>query len=153
MSNQEIALVISAACFDLVIGFLAGYAVRAYISYLRQLLSVGAPFPHQGSDRPRARDAVGKSTEISITGGAPLFAIGTERKARGEAPRLKNSPIPFFRHSAETCRAVGGVMSDRPLYVPDIPDATIGAGNHDCRLHGLIPLRNLGAARRVKRGG
>jgi fructose-specific phosphotransferase system IIC component len=35
MANQEIALAISAACFGLVVGFLAGYAVRAYISYIR----------------------------------------------------------------------------------------------------------------------
>jgi uncharacterized membrane protein (Fun14 family) len=35
MTNQEIALAISAACFGLVIGFFAGYAVRAYISHLR----------------------------------------------------------------------------------------------------------------------
>jgi Na+/glutamate symporter len=32
MHNEAIALAISAACFGLVIGFLAGYAVRAYIS-------------------------------------------------------------------------------------------------------------------------
>jgi Na+/glutamate symporter len=35
MANQEIALAISAASFGLVIGFLAGYAVRAYISHQR----------------------------------------------------------------------------------------------------------------------
>jgi fructose-specific phosphotransferase system IIC component len=35
MANQEIALALSAACFGLVVGFLAGYAVRAYISYIR----------------------------------------------------------------------------------------------------------------------
>jgi NhaP-type Na+/H+ or K+/H+ antiporter len=35
MANQEIALAITAVCFGAVIGFLAGYAVRAYISYLR----------------------------------------------------------------------------------------------------------------------
>jgi Na+/glutamate symporter len=35
MANQGISLAISAACFGLVVGFLAGYAVRAYISHLR----------------------------------------------------------------------------------------------------------------------
>jgi uncharacterized membrane protein (Fun14 family) len=35
MVNQEIALALSAACFGLVIGFFAGYAVRAYISRRR----------------------------------------------------------------------------------------------------------------------
>jgi hypothetical protein len=35
MTHQQIALAISAASFGLVIGFLAGYAMRAYISYLR----------------------------------------------------------------------------------------------------------------------
>jgi uncharacterized membrane protein (Fun14 family) len=35
MAHQEIALAISAASFGMVIGFVAGYAVRAYISYLR----------------------------------------------------------------------------------------------------------------------
>jgi hypothetical protein len=34
MTQQQIALALSAAFFGLVIGFLAGYAVRAYISYL-----------------------------------------------------------------------------------------------------------------------
>ena len=32
MANQEIALALSAASFGLVIGFFAGYAVRAHIS-------------------------------------------------------------------------------------------------------------------------
>jgi hypothetical protein len=36
MTNREIALAISAICFGLVIGFLTGYAVRAYISYRRR---------------------------------------------------------------------------------------------------------------------
>jgi Na+/glutamate symporter len=36
MRNDAIALAISAACFGLVIGFLAGYAVRAYISRRRR---------------------------------------------------------------------------------------------------------------------
>jgi NhaP-type Na+/H+ or K+/H+ antiporter len=35
MVNQEIAIAISAAFFGMVVGFLAGYAVRAHISYLR----------------------------------------------------------------------------------------------------------------------
>jgi hypothetical protein len=35
MTQQEIALAISAASFGLVLGLLAGYAIRAYISYLR----------------------------------------------------------------------------------------------------------------------
>jgi uncharacterized membrane protein (Fun14 family) len=35
MANQEIAPVVSAVSFALVIGFLAGYAVRAYMSCLR----------------------------------------------------------------------------------------------------------------------
>jgi len=35
MANQEIALALSVACFGLVVGFLVGYAVRAYISYIR----------------------------------------------------------------------------------------------------------------------
>jgi uncharacterized membrane protein (Fun14 family) len=35
MANQQIALALSAACFGLVIGFFAGYAVRAYISRRR----------------------------------------------------------------------------------------------------------------------
>ena len=33
MTNRAIALAISAICFGLVIGFLTGYAVRAYISF------------------------------------------------------------------------------------------------------------------------
>ena len=36
MPNPEISLAISAGCFGLVIGFFAGYATRAYISYLRR---------------------------------------------------------------------------------------------------------------------
>jgi hypothetical protein len=36
MANPEISLAISAACFGLVIGFFAGYATRAYKSYLRR---------------------------------------------------------------------------------------------------------------------
>jgi hypothetical protein len=36
MANPEISLAISAACFGSVIGFLAGYATRAYMSYLRR---------------------------------------------------------------------------------------------------------------------
>jgi hypothetical protein len=36
MANQEFALAISAVCFGLVIGFFAGYATRAYMSYLRR---------------------------------------------------------------------------------------------------------------------
>jgi len=39
MRNQEIALAISAICFGLVIGFLTGYAVRAYISF-RQIAPI-----------------------------------------------------------------------------------------------------------------
>jgi hypothetical protein len=35
VDNPQIALAISAVCFGLVIGFLAGYAVRAYISRRR----------------------------------------------------------------------------------------------------------------------
>ena len=35
MLDQEIFLAISAVLFGMVIGFLAGYAVRSYISYLR----------------------------------------------------------------------------------------------------------------------
>jgi len=35
MANQEIAIAVSAGSFGMFIGFLAGYAVRAYISYLR----------------------------------------------------------------------------------------------------------------------
>jgi NhaP-type Na+/H+ or K+/H+ antiporter len=35
MPNQEIILAISATLFGLVIGFLAGYAVRSYISHRR----------------------------------------------------------------------------------------------------------------------
>jgi hypothetical protein len=35
MINQELAIAISAASFGMVVGFLTGYAVRAYISYLR----------------------------------------------------------------------------------------------------------------------
>jgi hypothetical protein len=35
MANPEISLAISAGCFGLVIGFLAGYGARAYMSYLR----------------------------------------------------------------------------------------------------------------------
>jgi len=35
MTQQQITLAISAASFGVVIGFLAGYAIRAYISYLR----------------------------------------------------------------------------------------------------------------------
>src|SRR5215472_4591204 len=41
MTNQEIALAISAICFGLVIGFLAGYAVRAYISYRHRRSNYG----------------------------------------------------------------------------------------------------------------
>jgi uncharacterized membrane protein (Fun14 family) len=36
VDNPQIALAISAVCFGLVIGFLAGYAVRAYISRRRR---------------------------------------------------------------------------------------------------------------------
>ena len=36
MTNTEISLAISAALFGMVVGFLAGYAVRSYISYLRR---------------------------------------------------------------------------------------------------------------------
>ena len=33
---QEISLAISVGCFGLVVGFMAGYAVRAYLSYLHR---------------------------------------------------------------------------------------------------------------------
>ena len=36
VDNPQIALAFSAVCFGLVIGFLAGYAVRAYISRRRR---------------------------------------------------------------------------------------------------------------------
>jgi len=36
MASAEISLAISAGCFGLVIGFFAGYAPRAYMSYLRR---------------------------------------------------------------------------------------------------------------------
>ena len=36
MPNPEISLAISSTCFGLVIGFFAGYAKRAYMSYLRR---------------------------------------------------------------------------------------------------------------------
>jgi hypothetical protein len=36
MANPELSLAISATCFGLVIGFFAGYATRAYMSYLRR---------------------------------------------------------------------------------------------------------------------
>jgi hypothetical protein len=36
MANPEILLAISSTCFGLVIGFFAGYATRAYMSYLRR---------------------------------------------------------------------------------------------------------------------
>jgi hypothetical protein len=36
MEHPEIALVLSAVCFSLVVGFLAGYGVRAYISLLHR---------------------------------------------------------------------------------------------------------------------
>ena len=38
MTKQGIALAISAVFFGLVVGFLAGYAARSYISYLRHSL-------------------------------------------------------------------------------------------------------------------
>ena len=41
MTNQEMALAISAICFGLVIGFLTGYAVRAYISYRHRRSNYG----------------------------------------------------------------------------------------------------------------
>jgi hypothetical protein len=36
MANPEISLAISATSFGLVIGFVAGYATRAYMSYVRR---------------------------------------------------------------------------------------------------------------------
>lgn len=36
MAHPEISLVGSSFCFGIVIGFFAGYAVRAYISFLRR---------------------------------------------------------------------------------------------------------------------
>jgi len=36
MANPEISLAISATRFGLVIGFVAGYATRAYMSYVRR---------------------------------------------------------------------------------------------------------------------
>jgi uncharacterized membrane protein (Fun14 family) len=36
MADPQIALAVSAGCFGFVIGFFAGYAMRAYISYLRR---------------------------------------------------------------------------------------------------------------------
>jgi hypothetical protein len=41
MEHQEIALVLSAVCFSLIVGFLAGYGVRAYLSYLRHRANSG----------------------------------------------------------------------------------------------------------------
>jgi hypothetical protein len=41
MANPEISLAISATSFGLIVGFLAGYAVRAYISYRRRLKRYG----------------------------------------------------------------------------------------------------------------
>jgi len=36
MAHSDVSLAISAFCFGVVIGFFAGYAVRAYISFLRR---------------------------------------------------------------------------------------------------------------------
>jgi hypothetical protein len=36
MTNHEIALAVSAIAFGMFIGFLAGYAARAYVSYLHR---------------------------------------------------------------------------------------------------------------------
>jgi hypothetical protein len=41
MEHPEIALVLSACCVSLVIGFLAGYGVRAYVSLLRRRANDG----------------------------------------------------------------------------------------------------------------
>ena len=38
--GQEIALAISVGSFGFVVGFLTGYAVRAYLSYMRHRLSL-----------------------------------------------------------------------------------------------------------------
>ena len=40
MANQELSLAISATSFGLIVGFLAGYAMRAYTSYRRKLKRV-----------------------------------------------------------------------------------------------------------------
>ena len=40
MANHELSLAISATFFGLTVGFLAGYALRAYISYRRKLRRV-----------------------------------------------------------------------------------------------------------------
>jgi len=36
MADPGIALAVSTLCFGVVIGFIAGYAVRAYVSFLRR---------------------------------------------------------------------------------------------------------------------
>ena len=41
MEHTEIALALSATCFGLVTGFLSGYGVRAYRSYLRRRANLG----------------------------------------------------------------------------------------------------------------
>jgi hypothetical protein len=50
MANPEISLAISATSFGLVIGFFAGYATRAYMSYVRRR-SKGWAASSSGSSR------------------------------------------------------------------------------------------------------
>jgi Na+/glutamate symporter len=76
MTNQQIAIAISAAGFGLVVGFLAGYAVRAYISYLRRRPNynrVGAPKHH---DQPETS--------------APRRRLYSQKAA----PQVKSEPCP-----------------------------------------------------------
>jgi hypothetical protein len=81
------------------------------------------------------------------------------QKLEGHIGRSRSHRPLYYRRSPELGpvqrRAVnpGQEMADgddRPLHVPDIRDATIGAGNHDWRLHGLIPSKSRCCAPRRK---
>ena len=88
MTNQEIALAISAICFGLVIGFLTGYAVRAYISYRHRRSNYGG----SASRGTEARAAVESRHPASVIWQRLAYGIARSRRRAllpwgGAAPR------------------------------------------------------------------
>ena len=85
MTNQEIALAISAICFGLVIGFLTGYAVRAYISYRHRR-------SNYGGSASRGTEACVESRSISPRHPASVI---WQRLAYGIARSRQRALLPW----------------------------------------------------------
>jgi hypothetical protein len=100
MLNQEIALAISGVCFGLVIGFLGGYAVRAYISYLRRHSNYRA----WASGATDARVVAEPRSIISAASLPCRLAALATRVCRSVVP----TPAPLPRHGLNHHHRTGG---------------------------------------------